>query len=127
MQGKSFVHLELDAAVAVNDTFRGSGRTGGEQHPQRMVERNRGRAQFGCALNEIGPLQEALIVGEREPGPRDHDGVPGMQGCVYLGDCISPVADDAAEAVAVGGDQHLRGQLGEPGERCGWGVVLSHR
>ncbi len=110
--------------MAVHDRLGQAGGARGEQDPQGMVEGDLLRADVVARGGDgIGPAG----AGQVEPEDRDHDDrtQPGESGDQrrHLGPAV---VGPAAVAVAVGGQEHRRSQLGEAVQRSGGTEVGGH-
>ena len=103
MQPRLLQVLQQDPALPLDDGLRQTGRAGGVEDPERMVERQALEA-------ELGRLGEELI-----PAARHQDGVLDRRDATHdLRHPLVAVEVLAAVAVALGGDQDLRLDLLEP-------------
>ena len=68
MQCGRFQVFEDHPAVAVHDALGPAGGAGGEEHPQRMVERHRGHFRLYRVIHEIAILLPVEIDHRRVPG-----------------------------------------------------------
>lgn len=114
MQPQIFELFEQHAAVAVHDAFRPAGGAGGVQHPQGVVEGDRGEDRFGRVRDHLSPEGVAPAGGGR-PAVTD------PQHLAQTGDLVTERVDGVAVVVdrsgvpgAVGGNQDDGIELCEP-------------
>lgn len=131
MQAEGLEVFQQDASVAVDDAFGQACGAGGEDDPQRVVERNRGDGEVLGAAGRVLPGNRQLRGPGR--GPREAQVIHedrglerGQGGSEVEGGCATVVAG-AVEEVAVRGDEHGRFELGEAvGGGLGRVVLAAH-
>ncbi len=107
--------LDEEAAVPVDDRLRQARRAGGEQHAERMVERERVELERPRLGHELVPLARVGQLVVRPADERDmDDGLDRRQLLADLGDLVAPVDEPVAVPVAGRREQHLRLELAEP-------------
>ena len=107
--------LEQDAAVAVHDRLREPGRARGEEHVERVRERQ--RLELERPLARPGARPRRQRVGEPALRVRDFDdGLEAREPLAHRGDLLATVDQPIAPAVAGDGEQELRLELAEPVE-----------
>ena len=104
--------LEQDPALSVDDRLREPGRTGGEEDPERMVERQLSEVESRAAACRTEPVPAEDIT--RRVAGRQDDGVrQARERRSERGDHFAPVEVAPAVAISVGRQQDLRLDLGE--------------
>ncbi len=105
--------LEQNAAVPVDDRLRSRGRSRGEQHEQRLVERDGLEGEWRARVGEElvpadGVRHDVLAVGHVHDVPQGGEGSPDR------GHFGAAVDRAVAVAVAADGEEHRRLELRQP-------------